>query len=450
MSNRTVVSVEERGPDVVEIRLSKAPVNIAGARVPKPFDCAPEQLPPWTAAGALTTHGRTIFDKLSAHEAIRQAISDIQRIQPSEVRGLYFHLLAADAERLAWEALCDANGRFLALDKRWPIARMADTVVDRRQPIVDFTPPLKIMALLSAIGRPARDEWAGLRKAAEEARAAGLPVELHVFVGEESLLDAVRADAAAAPVQWIEARPIPDRVVDLDSAMNAWKPHILHIYSHGSTASGVPLVQLATITDWDTDAASGSLIVTLDALAGFEALASAWLVTLNCCEGGRAEADLHSMAHSLVAGGLPAAIGMSEPIDAADAHEFAQVFYPILLRHVRTALAQSQASGTSVEFEWAPALHGPRTALRDRHGDANNRTWTLPVLYVRPETFELRVAPAAAADPVMRARIDAVAGALRALPPDAPALAREQLLAILADVPAALRPSLDGTFNGGV
>ena len=37
------------------------------------------------------------------------------------------------------------------------------------------------------------------------------------------------------------------------------------------------------------------------------------------------------MAHALVAGGVPAAVGMIEAIDAADAHEFASVFYPALL-----------------------------------------------------------------------------------------------------------------------
>jgi hypothetical protein len=242
--------------------------------------------------------------------------------------------------------------------------------------------------------------------------------------------------------------PIPDRVFALKQAVTAHQPHVLHFYCHGSATSGVPQVQLATIPDWENDKAS--LIVTLEALAGFPALATTWLVTLNCCQGGKAANDLQSMAHTLVAGGVPAAIGMVEAIDAADAHEFASVFYPALLTHLHEALAKSKEEQKSVEFEWAPALHPPRTALRDRHGDPlDNRVWTLPVLYVRPEPFGLRyVEPAAhheTLDPETQARVDAVSGALRALPPGTPDAARNELLKILADVPARFRPAPDGT-----
>jgi hypothetical protein len=53
-------------------------------------------------------------------------------------------------------------------------------------------------------------------------------------------------------------------------------------------------------------------------------------------------------------------------------------------------------------------------------------------------------------DPLTKARVDAVAGALRALPPGTPDTARIELLNILADVPAELRPALDGSLRGGV
>src|SRR5688572_18248429 len=155
MSNRTVVWVEARGDDTMEIKLSKSPGAIPNARVPMHFDCDPDAMPPWNDPGAIATHGRTIFDKLTLHEGIKTAIGDLQRIQPPDVRALYFHLIARIGERLAWETICDPTGRFLALDRRWPIARMADSEVDSRLPGADFTPPLKVMALLSAIGRPA-------------------------------------------------------------------------------------------------------------------------------------------------------------------------------------------------------------------------------------------------------------------------------------------------------
>ncbi|MEK6374290.1 MAG: CHAT domain-containing protein [Acidobacteriota bacterium] len=468
MSNRTVVSVEPRGDDTIEVKLAKAPIMIAGARIPQMFDCDPDLMPAWTEQGAVQTHGRAIFDKLGTHAAIKQAFTVLLGIKAPQIRSLYFHLVADEAERLSWETLCDPTGTFLALDRRWPIARMADSEVDQGVPHGDFVPPLKVMAVLSAIHRPAKLEWEGLRDAVRDTRAKGLAVELIVMVGEEALLDTIRKQAAADAMNWLTVMPIPDRIASLDAALAEHQPHILHFYSHGSASSGVSQLHLATIPDWDDDdRTTGSLILTLDELSNFPALVNAWLVTLNCCEGGKAANDLHSMAHRLVAGGVPAAIGMIEPINAGDAHEFAGVFYPALLASLRMALAQAQATGNRVEFEWAPALHLPRTALRDRHGgDAvADRAWTLPVLYVRPEPFELRyldqavvatppgVQPPPAPvvlDPAAKERIEVVAGFLRALPPDTPLDARVALLAILNDVPTEFRPALDGTISGDV
>jgi hypothetical protein len=52
--------------------------------------------------------------------------------------------------------------------------------------------------------------------------------------------------------------------------------------------------------------------------------------------------------------------------------------------------------------------------------------------------------------PDVRKRIEVVAGALRALPPDSPEEARQQLLLeVLADVPESLRPDSSGNFPDG-
>ena len=274
MSNRTVVSVEARGDDTIEIKLAKSPGAIPNARVPKLFACDPDAMPPWTDAGAIKAHGRTIFDKLGTHDAVKTAIGDLQKIQPPAVRSLYFHLVANVAERLSWETLCDPIGRFLALDRRWPIARMADSEVDQRLPTADFVAPLKVMALLSAIHRPAALEWKGLFQAVKDARADGFETELIVMVGEEPLLTSIQEQIATDKLDWVKVGPIPDRVFALGDALTAHQPHLLHFYCHGSAMSGVPQVQLATITDWDDDKASGSLIVKLEELAGFPALSA--------------------------------------------------------------------------------------------------------------------------------------------------------------------------------
>jgi hypothetical protein len=471
VTKRTVVLVEPRGDDTIEIRLSKAPREIEGARVPKTFDCDPDQMPQWSQAGAIQAHGRTIFDKLGQHDAIKEAFKDLL----GDVGSLYFHLVADEAERLSWETLCDTKGRFLALNPRWPIGRMADSEVDLGIPPGDFGPPLRIMAILSALHRTAKPEWDGLFKAVREAIDDGLQAELTVVVSEENLLKEIRQEIAsqekAAPpmAPWLKVEIVPDRVITLGKLLERHRPQIIHFYSHGSVSSGISQLHLATIADWDEDAkGAGSLMVTLDALLGFPEVHEAWLVTLNCCEGGKAANDLHSMAHQLVAKGVPAAIGMLEPVNAPDAHEFVEFFYPELLKNLGKAIGQAKASGKGVEFEWAPALHPPRSALSERHKPPeDHRAWTFPVLYVRTEPFAIRYAgpaappapdiavqpappPVVPMDPTMKVRIETVAGTLRTLPPGTPKEVRTGILALLNDVPPELRPNLDGTISGDV
>jgi hypothetical protein len=454
MSNRTVVAVEPGGDETIAVKLSKATGAYPDARVPKVFDCSPDLMPPWSQADAVRQHGRTIYDKLGTHDAIKEALKEIERIAPPQVRSLYFYLVAEVAERFSWEALCDTKGTFFALDRRWPIGRMADSAVDQGLPRGDFAGPLRVMALLSALRYPAERQWHSLRDAAIDSQKNGLEVQLQVYVGEETLLESIRKDIAQGALAWVTAEPVPTRVADLSAALAKFSPHVLHFYCHGSATAGVPQLQLATITDWDDDKKEiGSFIVKVDELIGFPALASTWLVTLNCCEGARAADDLHSMAHRIVAGGVPAAVGMSEPIDASDAHEFASMFYPTLFADLRKALDAARHNGGTSEFEWAPSLHPARTVLRDTHaeGDAN-RAWTLPVLYVRPEPFELRVPTKPAAAAAFRytdheKRIEAVAGILRTQPAETPPEVRAEILALLNDVPEEFRPRLDGTFK---
>jgi len=73
---------------------------------------------------------------------------------------------------------------------------MADSEVDQRLPTADFVAPLKVMALLSAIHRPAALEWKGLFQAVKDARADGFETELIVMVGEEPLLTSIQEQIA--------------------------------------------------------------------------------------------------------------------------------------------------------------------------------------------------------------------------------------------------------------
>jgi hypothetical protein len=180
----------------------------------------------------------------------------------------------------------------------------------------------------------------------------------------------------------------------------------------------------------------------VDAIAASAAVRGAWLVTLNCCEGGRPAEELPSMAHRLVTAGAAAVLGMLEPVDAQDAHRLCELLYPVVLDRIVAAVAASANHGADgghargagaavagggpqlggaadlpVELEWSAALEGPRVGLRDLHGrdPANHRQWALPVLYVRREALRLRGGPDLSEQ--QRRVLGFVSGLVASLPP---------------------------------
>ena len=155
MSNRTIVAIEPSFDEAASIKLIKAPANFDNALVPQPFSCDTEQMPPWTQPDAVKAYGQKIFTLLKTHPAIRSALDYALLASHGQVHAIYFKVDVNDAERLCWETLCNEHGQYLALDRRWPIARMADSVVD--QPAIEyvFRPPLRILALHCRIG----DRW---------------------------------------------------------------------------------------------------------------------------------------------------------------------------------------------------------------------------------------------------------------------------------------------------
>ncbi len=459
---RTVLSIEPDGRDGFQVRLERAPLKFPGARVPGPLDCDPDSLPDWTTPNGVAAYGQSLADRLSGHGAVHQALQALALTPPDRHAPLYVRALAPEADALRWEALRSGQGDFFALRSTSPVGRIVyvDSGEDRAPD--PFEPPLRVMALLSALGVDADKEWAYLLKAVQDANQAGLPVELEVRVGKPELLDEI--NAAALP--GVRVRPLPSLSSDLERDIEAFRPHLLHAFCHGSVGYGAGWLEFATSVDWElTDAGMpperGSLVVDVDQLTRLPAVRAAWLVTLNCCEGGRSSAELHAMAARLVEAGTAAAIGMQEPVHAGDAHEFCRAFYPALFGLLADRLAPGTAG--AAEIEWAEALYAPRRALLDRNGHdpTSDRTWTLPVLYVRPERFHvLRQAappPGAPAVPepspeeveAMRDRAHIVAGLLRVLPEGTPEAARDDLLALLADLPPTLRPRRDGSFESG-
>jgi hypothetical protein len=279
-----------------------------------------------------------------------------------------------------------------------------------------------------------------------------------VLVGKRELFQTLSAEAQGGQLPGVTVHPIPDRSAELAALLESFAPRILHFFCHGAVALGRSGLELAVFADWLRNDNRSSLVVDVDALMGFPGMQDVWLVTLNCCEGGKSVERLHSMAYRLVANGLPTAVGMLEPVDASDAHEFCGFFYPAAFDAIRKAVDSVQAAGNgaTAEVQWIEALFPSRTALRDKYlqdDPADNRRWVLPVLYVRPDPFQIRLLQPAGPPPEelksMQARAEMVAGTLRVLPAETPPDVRQRLLDLLADLPPEMRPDASGAFPSG-
>jgi hypothetical protein len=379
-------------------------------------------------------------------------------------------LRSTEGEELRWETLCDAQGRFLALDRRWPIGRMAESTSDRVVAPAELSGPLRLLAVLAARGVDARPEWRAMRKAIVAASGAGLALDVLVLTGQDEVsaeIEQDRVGALAAPELGGRARVVAETVpalrADFERRFDEFAPQVLHFFCHGSVSHGLAQLELATRADELQDSAVGSLRLQTDALTQVPALRAVWLVVLNCCRSAAGASELGSLAWMMVAAGAPAAIGMVEPVEALDAHAFCGGLYAELLPQLRESLLPG---GGDRVIDWARMLQSPRSILSQRHDDQpeQHRQWALPVIYVRPEPFVVRraaapAAPAAAPPPAappndqalaladLRRRVEEIAGLLRALPPDTPSAVRQQFVDLLEGVPLEMRPDLEGDFS---
>ncbi|HEU4350233.1 MAG TPA: CHAT domain-containing protein [Actinoplanes sp.] len=424
--SRVVINVAPDRDDELCFTLVRAPVPPVD-RKPRKLACTVAQLPKGTPppppTGWVREYGRRLWTELSTHPEVERALRNAVDGPAGEIQSIMFDLQDQRAELFNWETLCDEQNRFLALD-RSPIGRIAEAGIDMAGSVPTFDGQLRITAVLSALGVPAEPEWSGLLGAVRAARDAGLQVTLRVLIGENDLIDKVTEAAQHDPGLIVEA--VPDRAVDLNRAITESRPHILHFFCHGSAEQGQPRLHVATPQDFEMLAlgtATPSVRLQIDGMRRLLAPLGVWLVVLNCCQGGMAAQEVHSLAHSLAAAGVPAALGMRETVQALAANEFSRVFYRELLTELGRVLAAPVAAVEDRVIDWAHILNAPRAALVESYSDDATTfgEWTLPVLYTRLEPFTVRLtmAPPAAQDDLVRKAV--LEGLLNRLPPDTPA-----------------------------
>lgn len=434
--SRTVIRldplVDENGEDRVQFRPDE-PVDVPEHRSWRMLSCDPGQGPFADLAAVapgeedplgselVKTVGEAIHAALCKHPGVQQALDRAANVPVGSVHPIHLVTTALWAESIPWEALHHPTGRFLALDTRFPIVRSVATgsgVLVRQHDA-----PLRLAAILAAVDRDARGEWDALHSAIT---LSGLETQVTLFVAHDDL----EAEVLAAGESWVEVRRVPPMVDELKALLEQMKPHILHIFSHGSAGGLLEVATPGSVNGF------GDPPLFLEP-QHLEMLADdVWLVTLDACEGASPMEGVHSLAFTLVERGVPAAIGMREVIDSGDANSFCRAFYTSAL----SDLAGRLLPGTSESVDWASHLTAAREALCARlAGPARltagkQKPWTLPVLYRQAEDLVIETpAPTQPLAPDEREEllngITSLRQLLQTLHPDTPEVVRENLRA---------------------
>jgi len=487
--SRVIVRIGER-QGALSAWLEKAVGASPQARQPQQLGLTAGTLVAPATAAEARAYGDRVRAALSQHAEIAPLLNGIFQAGGGRSATLYFEIEAQAAEELRWECLADPAGSFVAVTGACHIARIAEETSSQEAGVRPFAPPLRLAGFLSALGERAAAEWTALTAAVRAEAAAGVAIVADVYIGEPALLALAQAECEAAAGtgdRSVRALPLPADAMTIEQQLQRQPPHILHFFCHGSAAMGASFLTLATLAEHtlvdNGIAAEASIVIPIDELIRWAGLRQTWLVTLNCCQGAAPSEQLYSMAYRLVSqGGVAAAIGMHEPVTAAEASRFCRAVYPPLLAALRPA-TNGAAQPPLVTLELASAMAPARRALSAMYPGAKaNGRWTLPVLYTQDRLLEVYRLPVASAAPLapaapvapvspaqqqpaqavsvapaagqqmldMADRVRTVAGWLRALPPDAPDELRERgldLLDLAPPIPAEIRPDRLGQFG---
>ena len=455
---RTVVSIDpfgERDPATglqgMVVKVERSPFVVAAASVVRPFELKDQ--PDWGTPNAVKLRGQLLRDALRSHKGIGMVLDSLALAGAGQLQPIFVKLAQGEAELITWEALCDVNDKFVALDKRWPIGRIADPMYSPSRPPTVLRQTFKVLAVISAFGiKGQAKEWQFFENAVRQARANGLDVTLRLLIADDATRKSIDARIAAGD-NWIEVSHVEKTGARVISDIIGWDPSMVHFFCHGIAVDGGQSLELATASDYGNAAAtSGSVTITAEQLSDMSGqLTNPWLLTLNCCSGGEAVDDLQSMAFQCVSAGFPASVAMVEPVDASDAHEFTRAFYSSLFVELRR-VANDLRNASSAPFEWAQIMHEARQAIVAQHqNDADNaRQWALPALYVRgvdPMKIErpADVSPEQAAQ--YKQQVKLVAEFLQSQYELPEGMRREAIAAALADVPKRFWPAPDGSFT---
>ncbi|MFF2276186.1 CHAT domain-containing protein [Agromyces sp. NPDC058126] len=331
--------------------------------------------------------GQELVRLLQRHEPVKQALK-ITLAQPpaSPPQPVYFRVVSPQADALPWECLYDPKQGFVALDRRWPLARIGTLVYDVKER--SYRPPLNVLAVLSAAQRDALPQLDALISAVRKARKEGLDVHLHVISGQQTVLERI----AKNPAPYLSGQRLETTPAALAAQIGDAEPDIVHVLCHGTYSGTVPGLAFATKQDLTGDEPVGTVVLATENLAGVLQPHDPWLVVLAACETAQS-GDGAGFAHKLVDAGLPAVIGMRRLVNLGAMNTFTAAVYPEIFSLVNSAVGGNGNPGLPRVIEWSCALTAPRQAATVGVDPIVVDAWSDPVLYSQQDDLKVLVEP---------------------------------------------------------
>jgi hypothetical protein len=441
--NRVVFQISALGKSAVPLVSLAEPADPQAYHEQFTWPASP-QVAPGADTEAEADYGGRLFEALSVNTVLRDHLTGART--SADLRyGVCAELLPqSETDTLAWETLRfpdDDGQQFLALSTKYAFARVV-AACQPRVPVYRLAPPLKAVAVLSCLGVSAEQELGELRAAARTADG-DVRLSLLVVLSEAALADRLQqeVDAGTAP-EIAGVRLVPAETHDLHEIVREFRPHVLHLFCHGS-ADGT--VRLAHKPDWTAAAPGPGLALDKEQVADLTRNTDGgfWLVVLNCCAGAATEAGsgLTSLARELVSkGSAHAVVGMRTPIRSELARSLTKSLYGSLLEDLD---ARAASTGETTPLDWAAVVAAARRrlysmpALNVAAGAGQEREWTVPALYLRKDDFQLQVVEAeqiTVDTRTLRLELTALLSVLASLPPGAQAAFHDAATARVAEI----------------
>ena len=423
-----VVGIREKeGDSDILICLSRSSPRYPGSSVMVGIAIAPPG--PRVSRSDLVDYGREVRDRLKSQPAIATALTVAFAASNATPGSVRFAIETPRGEDIPWEAICDDQNQLIGVDRDFRLARVVETYAPSTR-VYDL--PLRIAAFMSAAGITAQRELDAMLDAIAQSGLKSDTLTADIYLGETGVIEAARARVAQEPLLGgVQIHTLPPDEAAFAQALEQRPAQIIHFFCHGRLNASIQALEFATIAGWqsqglddgelrapgaEADASVSSnpqdaLFLQVNKLPSMLGVKQAWAIVLNCCEGATATARVHSMARNLVADGVPACLGMAEPIASSEASLISAAVYSALFKALAPVFQRPvNAAPLDVDFDGAGVA--ARLALSGFYGPTSRdySRWLLPRLYINADgLLAQRVSGGADAASKMQIRLQTVA-----------------------------------------